>query len=451
MAVKLSFDSSALNDYQSEFLTSESPYLLFSGGFGAGKTTVGALKVLQLAQANPGVPGLIVAQSWTALKSTILRKLYSYFPPNHRPPIKDPQGERYIEICGSPIFLRTAHNPALMDGLDVGWVYADEIRHYSKLAYDIMLGRVRVRCPLSQRAFTSTPAWGWMQEEWNSDKPNRKVIRASSTANAHNLSEGYVENLRLSYSKRMQRAVIDGVFTILEGAVFEDFDPNPKTSPWMLKKQPTRDDMWKGKVFLAVDPGYRRSAWVFIWERGPLDWVIFDQLMPENMSDLACVEKINGMEYPIDEIWVDPAGDQTQSMVALDTFSMLKKINTKGGRGKRSIRSITHFRNKEFGIDKLRVLLGDESGLPIRIRFTEYCAKKELRWRRGIVKDLGALRYPDFKDDKPVSDVPMKDGLTDHSTDALRYWAVGRWMTVPVLRRKDPVLAKLSASGYKVT
>ena len=70
--------------------------------------------------------------------------------------------------------------------------------------------------------------------------------------------------------------------------------------------------------------------------------------------------------------------------------------------------------------------------------------------QRGIVKDLAALQYPEMKDGRPVHDVPLKDGVTDHSTDALRYWAVSRWLTVPQLRKRDPVLSKDKNLGYRI-
>jgi len=66
--MRLRFDVRKLGPGQRRFLLSRSEYVLAAGGYGSGKTTVGALKILQLASENPGVPGLVVAQSIGALK-----------------------------------------------------------------------------------------------------------------------------------------------------------------------------------------------------------------------------------------------------------------------------------------------------------------------------------------------------------------------------------------------
>ena len=55
--------------------------------------------------------------------------------------------------------------------------------------------------------------------------------------------------------------------------------------------------------------------------------------------------------------------------------------------------------------------------------------------KRGMVRDLGSLHYAEVKDGHPIEDdMVHKDGTTDHSTDALRYWAVGMWLTKRKLR-----------------
>lgn len=441
---------SDLNPTQRKFLLDESPYLLFSAGFGAGKTTVGGLKALQLATDNPGVPGLIVGRSWTSLKSTVLRSMRRILGRN-MPKITDPTGERYLDLGGgSHVFLRTAQNPDLLDGLDVGWLYADEIRHYRKEAYDIMIGRVRIKCPFPQRAFTSTPSMGWMADEFNTGKKNRKVLFAGTKENLHNLDPDYLEELRRSYSPRLQRAVLDGRFTILEGAVYDDFDP--ETGDWVVDWYPTADDLRNKQVDLAVDPGYRKSAWLFIIERKPGEWVVFDQMMPNNASDIACVAAVNDKGYPIDEVWCDPAGDNTQSVAAADTIDALRHIVPRE-RGKRLIRSVTRFRSIAFGVDKTRTLIGGWQGSKIRIKFAKRLVEAETGEERGIYQDLQRYRYADIKDGRPLSDTPIKDGVSDHSNDALRYWAVGKWMTVPWLREKLKAFEGLDSTngpGYKV-
>jgi hypothetical protein len=451
--MKLKFNADQLTKGQHKFLQSQARNVLLAGGYGSGKTTGLSLKILQLKTINKKTPGLIVAPTRPVLFSVTKRNLDKILrlglSSRQMPTLIDPQGECYYDFGDSvPIFLRSATRPESIDGLDVGWACCDEIRYYSKMSYDTILGRIRTKCALPQMACASTPSIGYMSEEFNSGKANRELIVSGTKENAHNLAPGFIDNLRKSYSPRMQKAVIEGLFTILEGAVFEEFDPDANNSEWFVDYEPTKRHLDKHKVMLAVDPGYRRSAYLFIVEISPLEWIVFDQLMLDNKSDQDAVDIVNRRGYPIDEVWVDPAAGAKQSIAAIDIFTALRQIKPRV-RHTRMLRAITKFRDINFGIDKLRVLLGGYEGQPIRLMFAKRLVKMEHHKPRGIVKDLASLRYPEVKDGRAIVDTPLKDGITDHSTDALRYWAVGRWMTEPALRNKDEMLKREKSLGYK--
>ena len=449
--MKIQVKSSSLTLGQKQFLNSEEPVVLMSGGFGSGKTTALALKLLQLKAANPGTPGLLVSQSYKSLWSISFRRLMSILnltlPKDQVPKVMDRQGECYLDFGdGVPIFLRSAVNPDSIDGLDVGWLLGDELRHWPQHTYEVALGRVRAKCPKPQIAFASTPEMHWMAEEFNTSKSGRRLIIAPTSQNAKNLAPGFIENLRLSYSPRLQKAVIEGFFTVLEGAVYENIDPDVYNSPWCVDYNPKKH--LNRKTYLAVDPGYRRSSYLWIHEIEPLNWIVFDEMMPENATDAQCVEMINARGWPIDEIWVDPAADNTQSAIGIDTITMLRGIKT---RTRNSIRYVTGaFRSIPYGVDKTRTILGDiDNQIPIRVRFARRLEDLEKGRARGIVRDLLGYRYPEMKHGQPVGNLPFKDGLTDHSCDAFRYWAVGMWLTSG-LRQFDPVLRSNNNLGYKV-
>ena len=104
-----------------------------------------------------------------------------------------------------------------------------------------------------------------------------------------------------------------------------------------------------------------------------------------------------------------------------------------------------------FGVDKLRVLLGDPShGRDIHLRFAKSLVALEKGRERGLVKSLASYRYPEAKDGKQVTDSPLKDGVHDHFCDSVRYFAVGRWLCDGRLRMQDPLLSKRSDPGWKI-
>lgn len=441
------FRDDQLGNGQKRFLLSTAMQTLLAGGIGAGKTTALGLKLLVMKAKNPGVPGLIVAPSWRIMWSVTYRQIMNILrislDPDEMPRLRDRYGECYLDFGdGVPIFLRSAKNPESIDGLNVGWALGDELRHWKRNAYEIVLGRIRIPCPLRQAAFASTPAMNWMAEEFDTKKPDRELISAPTKENERNLAPGFIDNLRLSYSSRLQKALIEGEFTVLEGSVFELFDGG-HASPWLIDYEPQRDK----KTYLWVDPGYRRSAWIFVQHVTPLEWVVFDQIMPDDMSDQACVDRVNAKKYLIDEIWTDPAADNVQSLVGFDTLQALRGVKTRARDPLRTI--VDPWRSIAYGVDKVRTMLGGD-GLPTRIRFARSLMDYEGSRQRGIVKDLASLRYPDAKDGRPVTDLPLKDGVHDHSCDALRYGVIGLWLTTPKLRELDPVLAREARPGWRM-
>ena len=447
----ITLEASEFNPSQLRWLESQASYSLMCAGVGSGKSTAGRAKIMLLKGANGHLPGLVIAQTYGALFTNIvdpLMELYEQVPVSHRPKLRSSgkMGPRLVFPDGCVVYLRSAEIPKGYDGLTVAWLYGDEIKDWSWKAYLVAIERVRIKAaPMSQRAFTSTPRWNWMNDEWNTEKKNREVIRCGTAENAHNLPDDYIENLKLTYSPRLQKAMLLGKFSIMAGAVFEEFDPDPAESEWFVDFDPVdnkkdRKYLDSHKVMMAVDPGFRRSAYLWIVEHPgnderPSSWTVFDQYTPDNTTDVGDVEVINQREWPVDEIWVDPAAGATQSYEGTDTLTALSHVRPRE-HGARILRSTRAFRSIPFGIDKLRILLGGYEDMPRRLKFAHRVARQERGRPRGTVKDLGALRYEEVKDGRPVTDKPLKDGLTDHTTDALRYWAVGRWMTDPELRKR---------------
>jgi hypothetical protein len=451
----LRIERSSINPGQWALLTSTADAVLMSGGFGSGKTTGGSLKVVQLWAENPKVDGLVISPTYKSLWAVTYPRLMATFrralPPHLQPQLRDKQGACYLEMPdGARIYLRSATNPASFDGIDVGWLWGDELRHWTQRAYQVALGRVRVRCPRPQKVFTSTPAMHWMADDYHHRRsPHRQLITAPTRENERNLAPGFVEKLRLSYSPRLQKIVIDGLFAVLEGAVYEQLDPDFWHSPWVMDYD--TDLTRYHRISLAFDPGYRRSALLWMAEFSPRRWVCFDEHMGDNQSDAALVELINSKPWPIDEIWVDPAADATQSTLALDTLDMLDAVGLRPGGEIRHV--VAPFRGIAFGVDKLRTLFGDpERGQAIRLFAARRLQQVEEGWNRGFVKDALSYHYPETKDGRPISNEPLKDGVTDHSMDAVRNWAVGMCLTNPELRDLDYRIDELAAgrAGYRI-
>lgn len=455
---ELTFKRSAFNPGQWALLRNAMPYALLAGGVGSGKTTGLCAKMLQLRELNWGYPGLLVAPNRPLLKAVTLREFLRIYrltyPDKPRPKVRDPSGDHYIEFFdgGEPIFLRGAHNPGSIEGFSVGYGGGDEVRWWAHEAYRNFIARIRLKAaPYPQAVFASTPSLGWLADEFNTGKERRNIIVAPTRENLAHLRDGYIDDLKASYSPRVARAILDGEFIALEGVVYDAFDPRPGMG-WAIEWEPTPEHFQNSKVYLAVDPGWRRSAWLFIMERRPMEWVAFDQLALENTSDMTAVQIVNQRKYPIDEIWVDPAAGATQSVTGMDTLHALRHIRGRMANQKivRTIAGSVMLRHIPWGVDKLRILLGGYQGFPTRLRFTRRLIEDERALPFGVIRSLTNYSYPEIKDGRAVTDIPVKDGLNDHFSDAARYFAIGRTITTPELRKRDPDLVKSEDLGYRV-
>ena len=439
---------------QLSLLESTSPFVLLAGGWGAGKSIALGFKALQLNRANHGLPGLWVAQTWGALYANNIDPWLERLKRLPKPlwPRVVGRGSPEPKIVfpdNSAIWLGSAEHPGGYDGKNVAYLLGDGLEHWSLKAYQISASRVRLkRAKRAQRCYAANPKMNWMYDEFGQGKEGRQLIKAPTRENARNLVAGCENDIRGSYSPRMQRAMLDGEFTTLEGAVYEQFDGKPD-SPWFVDFEPTKEKLASLPVHIGFDPGFRRPSCIFIAMTQPDCGIVFDEINPDGVSDMAIVEMINQRKYPIDEVWCDPAGDATQSASAIDTFASMRAI-TPRALGTRTLRSIVDpFRSVSWGVDKVRMLLGGYEGIPIRLKFARRLLKLEQGKPRGIVRDLGSYKYPEERDDKAIGDDPLKDGVHDHSCDALRYWAVGRWLTVPSLRKKDIFIARSGKLGFE--
>jgi len=442
------------NPAQAALLDSLSPFVLIAGGWGSGKSQALLWKLLQLNRDNWPMPGLMIAQTFGALQTNLvepfLATLERMLPQELCPQMIGRGGSKpAIRFAdGTLVHLRSAEHPGGYDGMSAAFLLGDEIRYWSKMAYDVAISRVRLKgAKRPQRCFASTPQVGWMADEYSTGRPNRQLIKAPTSENARNLVDGYIDNIRGSYSPRLQRAMIDGEFVTLEGAVYDAFDPRPG-SPWVLDWEPSRDDLFGNKVILGVDPGFRKSSILFFIEKDPLDWVCFDQIQLDEASDTMQVDAVNRKKIAVDAIWVDPAGDATQSATALDTFSALRMVTRKNTNAQVLRAIVPPFTDVAWGTDKLRVLLGGYAGIRPMLRFTLRLLREEQGRPRGIVRSLQSCTYAE-KQGRPIDDRPLKEGVFEHAVDSARYFATGMWLTNPELRRRDLFIARQNSIGYR--
>lgn len=418
---------------------------LLSGGVGSGKTACGAVEFVRIASINARESGIVVAPTFAVLDKVTLPELLSRLknPTTGQSLIKAWHKKQRCIILwnGFQIYYGSADRPDTLEGVNVSTIWLDEGRYCKREAHDILQARLRSRsATIIKYLITTTPAIGWLSEEFTQGKTNRRMVRARTLDNAENLRDGFVDDLKKSYSARLVRQMLDGEFVLLQGACYgEELDITTHFIDFKIPEAYYKS--WP--IYVGLDFGYRRPAVLFIMETRQVlpvmtkggkqiilpikSYVVIDQMMPEQtvIGTVArdIKDRIVKHGWNIKYIYCDPDGLKQDEQTGIPAIRILENesgVVCKWTRAK-------HLATIGQGMALVRGLLRPADGSMARLYIDVKLERieEEQRMIRGICKDIQRLSYPDIGDKMmAVHDKPHDDGLSTHSTDALRYFVV---------------------------
>lgn len=397
--------------HQRSFHRNPSPYRLFRGGVGSGKTLCGAAESIKLAVGNPACDGMIVAPTWGILHRTTLRAFRSLLP--RRAIAHESKSERYIELKNAArIYYGSADRPDTLEGANLAWAWGDEGRYWDKEAWEILLARVREpRAKRRSIVMTSTPAMNWLYDCWGRGMEGYAEIAAPTEQNPY-LPPEYIDTLRRSYSAGLYRQYVGGEWIAAEGSVFPEFDDSIHLVDGLAPPL-------GASVDLAVDLGIRRPAVVYLqhfercrWHGGGECIHVVGEFHPNECHTEQLVFEVRHdlqrRGWRAGTMYIDPAGANRDVQTGRKDLEVLE---AGGFQAEYSYDPV--MRSVGAGIDHVRSLLKPVIGLP-RLYLDASLGSPDAD-RRGVV---AGLRRAEFDSKKNVY---QKDGELDHALDALRY------------------------------
>lgn len=218
---------------QRQFLYIDEPKIqmdvcVYQGGFGSGKTFIGALLGHYLSCAFPKNRGLVAAQTYPLVRDTTLQMYFEHFDALGLRNKKDyhwkatEQKIRYKN--GSEVLFRHLDDPNKIKSLNLGWAHMEEMGDMSEACFLMLLSRLRLSNVKRYRLFGTTnpqAGLGWLRQYFEKNKllaipddPDEHQIQyrriiAPSTQNVH-LSAGYLENMRQQFSPEYYRMNVLG-------------------------------------------------------------------------------------------------------------------------------------------------------------------------------------------------------------------------------------------------
>lgn len=408
----------AANPAQYRFLQSMQPGSmgLFLAGVGIGKSTLLREVACILAMRNPGVRGFVASHVLNHMRVELVPGLIARLK-RFRNFDRWVRQDRLI-LCrnGASIQYASADRPDSLEGWNAGWLLSDETRYWRQEAHDKFMARFRVkRAEYPFVGLFTTPEMNWLYQIYGEhQRDNFFMVQGSTLENAHNLRDGYFEDLKARLSHKQFEQYVQGKWVSLEGQVFEEFDASEHIQPLEVNHS--------APVHCGFDPGYRRPAVMFFQHHRYCQQHsvencihVLHELIPNNTPTLSIAPMI---EQVFDErgwrrgvVYTDPAAFSRQTAV---DFTDVDVLSAHGFECQytRSPAAVS-IRN---GVEVIRAKLRNANGQaslffePMRGEGHE----------RGIINALMLTQYPEIKVGRVVNDVPVVDERKD-ALDALRY------------------------------
>lgn len=198
---------------QDRFLRASTRVVGFSGGVGAGKTFVGALRC---GMESPGARILVVGLTYRHLLDVVvptMQAIYGDAMELHR-------SDMIVRLPGDRLlWLRSADAIERVRGINASAIWWDEVAYMPLRAITVAMGRARIGRP--RMWWTTTPRRpSAAYDMWIADTPTDvTVVRAPSSSNPH-LDPEYVDGLSRTYTAALAAQELEGEWVTGDGALW---------------------------------------------------------------------------------------------------------------------------------------------------------------------------------------------------------------------------------------
>lgn len=369
---------------QDDFVFSTRKEVMFSSGYGAGKSMAGCLAVVRQA-IIPGNVTVIARKTLTSLKRSTVLTLTSgtnpVLPPGSFTYVKS---ESRIDIVnGGCIYLMGLDDETRVRSMNIGAVFIDEMSELSEDEYKELYYRLRLEQGSRQMWSATNPAGPshWAYKRFFLDNnPERQVITASSLDNPH-LPEDYKKSL-MEMDGGLRQRYVEGLWVALDDLVFPNFtrEKNVRNLSNAEKDE---------EYLLGIDWGQTHpSALVLVGKtrdriRVLGEWVKCDP----SINTLIEIVRVTAEKYPGLSILYDPSAKQIANELA--------NINVKCQKANNDV---------SVGIARMRTKLDKRNDMPDLV-VDSRCT--------NTIREFESYQY------KPGSEAVKK--INDDCLDALRY------------------------------
>ena len=302
--------------HQKEWWDLDNFYKLLIGGYGSGKTYIGALRSLYLSFVNSPIPGMYVSPSYSLSQKTIIITLKEIMDRSEMNYTYNQQRNEFrIHNWDGVIWVGSGDNPDSLRGPNLAWAGIDEPFIQKKDVFDQMVARVRHTESDHREIFlTGTPeALNWGYQLSSRTDMDLGIVTGSTLENTH-LPQDYKENLLSAYSDEQIQAYVHGQFVNLtQGRVYKDFSREHITS--------LKTDGWD--IAAGIDFNVDAlSAIVFAYTKNHIH--VFDEIRLKN-SGTYDLSEILKEKYPRIKVFPDATGSARKTSASQSDHDILRQ------------------------------------------------------------------------------------------------------------------------------
>lgn len=213
------------------------PFPAFVGGFGSGKTAAAIARTMRLKRGCPDQDVAYYLPTYGLVEDVAYKRFPEMFDRLGLYYKLNRQQARMQTDLGDIIF-RTMDNPDRIVGYEVAHSVLDELDTLpldkARNVWNKVIARNRQKAftangtpvPNTVSVVTTPEGFRFVYDRWVKNKANGYVMfKAKTIDNIANLPEGYIDNLKNTYSTNLLAAYLDGEFVNLTaGCVYTEFD-----------------------------------------------------------------------------------------------------------------------------------------------------------------------------------------------------------------------------------
>ena len=198
------------------------------GGFGCGKTFIGALRAIYLSHLHAPLPGQYISPTYDMMMKTIVPTIKGIALESGLDVTYNHSMKRFhIANWDGEIWLGSGDNPDSLRGPNLKWAGIDEPFIQKPDVMTFMLSRIRPRVKGEELFLTGTPEelnWGYDLCMNDSNKYDIGFVVGKTKDNVF-LGKEYYDTLSSAYSKEQREAYLEGKFVNLKvGRAYKAFD-----------------------------------------------------------------------------------------------------------------------------------------------------------------------------------------------------------------------------------